>query len=193
MHVAGCGQLAGFLAVQGQLVGVDQRQPRVAAQVRQRQPRRSLAGGEQAQCRRREVQQLLEVLAGGRRAEQLQVVEQQGQRFAGAFQAVLDLAPQALGVRRRPVVRRQAERRVQVDEQAERLVLGGGQAQPGAAAGQGAGELPEQGALAIAQRGLQQGEAAGLGRAGQPLQQARTGEGLRRLGGRTQLVGLERG
>ncbi|MNF68899.1 hypothetical protein D3C84_507690 [compost metagenome] len=74
---------------------------------------------------------------------------------------------------------------MQVQEQAERLVLGGGQAQPGAAAGQGAGELPEQGALAVAQRSLEQGEAAGLDRIGKLPQQARAGEGFRGLGGST--------
>ncbi|MNZ35554.1 hypothetical protein D3C78_529550 [compost metagenome] len=185
VHVAGRGQLAGFLAVQGQLIGVDQRQPRVAAQVRQRQPGRALAGGEQAQRRRREVQQLFEVSIGKRRTQQMQVVDQQGQWFAGAFQAVLDFAPQVVGRRCRPDARRHPERRMQVQEQAERLVLGGGQAQPGAAAGQGAGELPEQGALAVAQRSLEQGEAAGLDRIGKLPQQARAGEGFRGLGGST--------
>ncbi|MNG08710.1 hypothetical protein D3C84_920870 [compost metagenome] len=71
---------------------------------------------------------------------------------------------------------------MQVGEQAERLVLGGGQAQPGGTAGLLAGKLAEQRALAIAQRGLEQGEATGLDRPGQLLQQARSAEGLRGLG-----------
>ncbi|MNZ52900.1 hypothetical protein D3C78_707640 [compost metagenome] len=181
-HVAGGGQLPGFLAVQGQFAGVDQGQPRFTAQVRQRQPRRAFAGGQQTQRRRREVQQLVEILVGEWRAQQLQVVDQQGQRFAAVLQMLQDLAPQTVGICRRPVARRQPERGMQVGEQAERLVLGGGQAQPGGTAGLLAGKLAEQRALAIAQRGLEQGEATGLDRPGQLLQQARSGEGLRGLG-----------
>ncbi|MCY1442004.1 hypothetical protein D9M71_583460 [compost metagenome] len=108
------------------------------------------------------MQQLFQVLVSERGAQYLQIVDQQGQGFVTVFQGLLDLAPQAVRVQRRAAVGRQLEGRVQVGEQVERLVFRSGQSQPRTRAGLGAGELAEQDALAIAQWGLEQGEAACL-------------------------------
>ncbi|MNM85433.1 hypothetical protein D3C81_975470 [compost metagenome] len=193
VDVPGLCQLARFFAVQGQVTGAQHNQPTIAAQVGQRQRGRPFAGGDQAQRRRRVMQQRVQVLPGGRGVEQVQVVEQQRQRRLAGLQVGQDQAPQVLGLRCIALLRRQLQRRVQVQQQGQWLVLGAGQAQPCPGPGQAAGELAKQCALAIAQRCLQEHDATFVQGVGQLLEQPRSHHPLGRLGGRAQLVRFERG
>ncbi|MNZ60855.1 hypothetical protein D3C78_789310 [compost metagenome] len=115
---AAVGQLASFLAVQGQLAGIKDGQPLLATQVAEGQFRLAFAGGQQVQAGRPEAQQLLEVVAGTAGAQQVQVVEDQGEVVRRVLQSLEDGAPQARLVGRHQVVfgRGQAKGGMQVQQ-----------------------------------------------------------------------------
>ncbi|MDT4812462.1 hypothetical protein FQZ97_454240 [compost metagenome] len=195
VQAAGGGQLADLRAVHGQVGRLQQLQALVAAQLAGRQAWQALAGGQQVQGGRGEAQQFVEVAARLARAQQVQVVEDQGEAFALLFQAFDDGGPQPGGVggRQRRAVQRQAQGLAQVQQQMQRLVVVGLAAQPGPGRVQAGGVLGEQGALAVAERRAEQAEqAAALGRLVHLLQQLRPGNGRGRHGRRPQLVELER-
>ncbi|MCY1304186.1 hypothetical protein D9M70_539320 [compost metagenome] len=133
LDAAGAGQLTGFLAVQSQVAGIQQAQPFVSAQVAECQTWQTFAGAQQVQARGGEAQQLVEILTGAAGAQQLQVVEDQGEGFAAPRQAIQDGVPQAvfIGTEGRVLERSQTQGRVQMQEQAQGLVVGPGETQPG--------------------------------------------------------------
>ncbi|MOA00864.1 hypothetical protein D3C78_1202410 [compost metagenome] len=111
----------------------------------------------------------------------MQVVEDQGETVRLLLQMLEDGAPQVrlVGGDQGALGRAQTERRLQVQQQVQRLVVGLFQAIPGPGRAQAGGVLGEEGALAVAERGAEQGQAAATaGGLLQALQQARARQGL---------------
>ena len=110
------------------------------------------------------------------------------------FQSLEDGAPQArlVGSHQVALGRAQAEGSMQVQQQVQRLVVGSVQAIPRPRRLQARRVLGEEGALTVAERGAEQGQAAATaGGLCQSLQQARARQGLVRQRWRAKLTRVD--
>lgn len=121
------GQLADFSAVQHQVLGFQGLQALIALQVAERDRGFAFAGGQQMQVLRRVAKQLLEVAAGRAGAQQVQIIQDQGEARRLALQMVDDARPEArfIGLARCRVRERQPQGMAQLRQQPERLIVAG--------------------------------------------------------------------